>query len=162
MTLTLKRALFAALVMLVALTAGAEPRRVTIIHTNDLHSHLQGFAPEGDYTPLVSGNDATVGGIARIAALIRRVRADRANPVLAIDAGDFLMGSLFHMVSREEAVELRLMKAIGYDAVGLGNHEFDLEPDGLARILTRSSTRRTPATTPCRPSSIAAWSSAPP
>jgi 5'-nucleotidase len=38
-------------------------------------------------------------------------------------------------VSREEAVELRLMKAIGYDAVGLGNHEFDLRPDGLARIL---------------------------
>jgi 5'-nucleotidase/UDP-sugar diphosphatase len=141
MTLTLKRALFAALVMLVALTAGAEPRRVTIIHTNDLHSHLQGFAPEGDYTPLVSGNDATVGGIARIAALIRRVRADRANPVLAIDAGDFLMGSLFHMVSREEAVELRLMKAIGYDVVGLGNHEFDLEPDGLARILTAAYDR---------------------
>ncbi len=69
------------------------------------------------------------------------MRADRANPVLAIDAGDFLMGSLFHMVSREEAVELRLMKAIGYDAVGLGNHEFDLEPDGLARILTAAYDR---------------------
>ena len=45
------------------------------------------------------------------------------------------------MVSREEAVELRLMKAIGYDAVGLGNHEFDLMPDGLARILSSAYDR---------------------
>ncbi len=140
---TLKHALIvvAAVAALAAGTAGAEPRSVTIVHTNDLHSHLQGFAPEGDYTPLVTGDDATVGGIARIAALIRGVRAARANPVLVIDAGDFLMGSLFHMVSREEAVELRLMKAIGYDAVGLGNHEFDLKPDGLARILTAAFDR---------------------
>ena len=143
MTITLKRTLLAAaaVAVLAAGAAGAEPRRLTIVHTNDLHSHLQGFAPEGDYSPLVTGDDATVGGIARIAALIRGVRADRANPVLAIDAGDFLMGSLFHMVSREEAVELRLMKAIGYDAVGLGNHEFDLEPDGLARILSAAYDR---------------------
>lgn len=130
-----------ALAALAAGAAGAEQRRLTIVHTNDLHSHLQGFAPEGDYSPLVAGDDATVGGIARIASLIRSVRADRPNPVLAIDAGDYLMGSLFHMVSREEAVELRLMKAIGYDAVGIGNHEFDLMPDGLARILSAAYAR---------------------
>jgi 5'-nucleotidase / UDP-sugar diphosphatase len=125
----------ALLAALAAGAAGAEERLVTIVHTNDMHSHLQGFPPEGDYTPLVTGDDATVGGISRLASLIRGVRAQRTNPVLAIDAGDFLMGSLFHMVSREEAVELRLLKTIGYDAVGLGNHEFDLMPDGLARIL---------------------------
>jgi 5'-nucleotidase/UDP-sugar diphosphatase len=131
----------AVLAVLAGGTAGAEERLVTIVHTNDMHSHLQGFSPEGDYSPLVTGNDATIGGISRLASLIRGVRAQRANPVLAIDAGDFLMGSLFHMVSREEAVELRLMKAIGYDAVGLGNHEFDLMPDGLARILSSAYDR---------------------
>ena len=47
----------------------------------------------------------------------------------------FSMGSLFHMIAREEAVELRLMKDMGYDALTLGNHEFDLKPKGLARIL---------------------------
>jgi len=52
-----------------------------------------------------------------------------------LDAGDFLMGSLFHMLAREEAMELRLMKDMGYDALTLGNHEFDLKPKGLARIL---------------------------
>ena len=131
----------AVLAVLAGGTAGAEERLVTIVHTNDMHSHLQGFSPEGDYSPLVTGNDATIGGISRLASLIRGVRAQRANPVLAIDAGDFLMGSLFHMVSREEAVELRLLKAIGYDAVGLGNHEFDLMPDGLARILSSAYDR---------------------
>ncbi len=127
--------------VLAAATAGAEAKRLTIVHTNDMHSHLQGFSPEGDYSPLVTGNDATVGGLSRLATLIRGVRANRTNPVLAVDAGDFLMGSLFHMVSREEAVELRLLSTIGYDAVGLGNHEFDLMPDGLARILAAAYDR---------------------
>jgi 5'-nucleotidase/UDP-sugar diphosphatase len=131
----------AAAAALAAAAAGAEERLLTIVHTNDLHSHLQGFSPEGDYSPLTTGDDATVGGISRLAALIRGVRAARANPVLALDAGDFLMGTLFHMVSREEAVELRLLAAIGYDAVGLGNHEFDLKPDGLARILSAAYDR---------------------
>ncbi|MBN2397007.1 MAG: bifunctional metallophosphatase/5'-nucleotidase [Deltaproteobacteria bacterium] len=114
----------------------AAGKTITIIHTNDLHSHLLGFSPNIDYTPLETGDDATVGGWARIASIIMQVKEDRTNPVLVLDAGDFLMGSLFHMLSREEAFELRLMGAMGYDAVTLGNHEFDLRPSGLARILS--------------------------
>ncbi len=129
-----------ALPVLLAALAGpgfAQETLFTIVHTNDMHSHLQGFPPELRlHAARHAGDDATVGGWARIATVIRSVKAGRGNPVLVLDAGDFLMGSLFHMVSREKAVELRLMKAMGYDAVGLGNHEFDLEPDGLARILT--------------------------
>ncbi|MDI6754127.1 MAG: 5'-nucleotidase C-terminal domain-containing protein, partial [Thermodesulfobacteriota bacterium] len=67
--------------------------------------------------------------------ILKQEREKRKNPVLVLDGGDFLMGSLFHMISREEAVELRLMKEMGYDAVTLGNHEFDLKPRGLAQIL---------------------------
>ncbi len=130
-------ALFAAVLALGA-PAFSQEKLFTIVHTNDMHSHLEGFAPEVDYTPLATDDDATLGGWARIATVIRNVKAERANPVLVLDAGDFLMGSLFHMVSREQAVELRLMKKMGYDAVGLGNHEFDLKPDGLARILAAS------------------------
>ncbi len=113
----------------------AAERALTIVHTNDLHSHLLGFGPTLDYTPATTGDDPTVGGWARIATVVGRVRADRRNPVLVVDAGDFLMGSLFHLRAREEAFELRLLAKIGYDAVGLGNHEFDLKPAGLARIL---------------------------
>ncbi len=119
----------------------AAPRRFTILHTNDLHSHVQGVSPELDYSPLEPGNDATVGGWSRLAAAIGEARAVRRGPVLALDAGDFLMGSLFHTVAREESLELGLLSAMGYDAVSLGNHEFDLMPDGLARILLSARRR---------------------
>ena len=115
--------------------AGAQPVRLTILHTNDLHSHFLGFSPNIDYTWETTGDDATVGGWARLASVIDSTRQERSNPVLVLDAGDFMMGSLFHMVSREQALELRLLKQMGYDMVSLGNHEFDLKPDGLARIL---------------------------
>ncbi|MEJ2169315.1 MAG: metallophosphoesterase, partial [Desulfobacterales bacterium] len=114
----------------------AAEKILTIIHTNDMHSHLLGAPPNIDYTPQTTGDDKTIGGWARIAALIKTVRQNRANPVLVLDGGDFMMGTLFHTLSREEAFELRLMHMMEYDAVTLGNHEFDLKPAGLARILT--------------------------
>ena len=114
---------------------------ITIIHTNDLHSHIQGFSPIVDYRPEVAGGDSTRGGWARVATVISREKEKRNHPVLVLDAGDFLMGSLFHMLAREEAVELRLMKDMGYDALTLGNHEFDLKPDGLARILQSATAK---------------------
>ena len=101
-----------------------------------MHSHFLGASPNIAYTPSVTGDDRTIGGWARIATVIKKVKQDRSNPVLVVDAGDFLMGSLFHMLSREQAFELRLLSMMGYDAVCLGNHEFDLKPEGLARILT--------------------------
>lgn len=113
----------------------AQERVLTIVHSNDLHSHLLGAAPNLDYTPATVNDDDTLGGWARIATIIQQVRAQRTHPVLVLDAGDFLMGSLFHLASREAAHELQLLKIMGYDAVALGNHEFDLKPDGLARIL---------------------------
>jgi len=114
----------------------AAEKAITIIHSNDMHSHFLGAPPNIAYTPSVPGDDRTIGGWARIAAVIKKVKQDRSNPVLVVDAGDFLMGSLFHMLSREQAFELRLLSMMGYDAVCLGNHEFDLKPEGLARILT--------------------------
>jgi 5'-nucleotidase len=114
---------------------------LTIIHTNDLHSHLLGFSPIIDYRPDITGGDGTGGGWARMATVIKQEKEKRKNPVFILDAGDFLMGSLFHMISREEAVELRLMKDMGYDALTLGNHEFDLKPRGLTRILNSAATK---------------------
>jgi 5'-nucleotidase/UDP-sugar diphosphatase len=113
----------------------AEKKTFTIINTNDLHYHLLGFSPNIDYTPFRINDDKTVGGWARIATVLHDIRKERENPVLTLDAGDFTMGSLFHMITREEAVELKLLRAMGYDVMCLGNHEFDLMPPGLARIL---------------------------
>jgi 5'-nucleotidase/UDP-sugar diphosphatase len=113
----------------------AAEKLLTIVHTNDLHSHLQGFSPEIDYRPDMINADKTVGGWSRIATVIKNTKKGRKNPVLTLDSGDFSMGSLFHMLAREESFELRLLKMMGYDAVTLGNHEFDLKPAGLARTL---------------------------
>jgi 5'-nucleotidase/UDP-sugar diphosphatase len=113
----------------------AGEKSFTIIHSNDLHSHLLGAAPNIDYTPKRTGDDGTLGGWARIATVIKQIKKVRKNPVLVLDAGDFLMGSLFHLLAREESFELQLMKMMGYDMTTLGNHEFDLKPSGLARIL---------------------------
>lgn len=128
--------LFAVILMLFSLPLYAGEKILSIIHTNDMHSHLMGFPPELDFTPDKTGDDKTLGGWARVATVIKRQKAARANPTLVLDAGDYHMGSLFHMLAREEAFELSLLKLMGYDMVTLGNHEFDLMPDGLARILS--------------------------
>jgi 5'-nucleotidase/UDP-sugar diphosphatase len=99
----------------------AAEKLLTIVHTNDLHSHLQGFSPEIDYNPYVANTDATVGGWSRIATIIKKTKKERENPMLVLDSGDYCMGSLFHLLVREEAWELRLLKLMGYDAVTLGN-----------------------------------------
>jgi 5'-nucleotidase/UDP-sugar diphosphatase len=114
------------------------PQKLVILHTNDLHSHLMGHSPEGDYTPARTGDDDTVGGVARLATAIgaARARAETAHtPVLLLDAGDFTMGTLFELLSTQQAAELSVMQTLGYDATTLGNHEFDWTPLGLAGIL---------------------------
>ncbi|MFO7979374.1 MAG: bifunctional UDP-sugar hydrolase/5'-nucleotidase [Candidatus Aminicenantes bacterium] len=116
-------------------------KRLTIIHTNDLHSHLLGHSPNIDYTPETVNDDETLGGWARIATVIKEEKQARDHSVLVVDAGDFLMGTLFHMISREEAVELVLMKEMGFDLTTLGNHEFDLKPEGLSRILRAAESK---------------------
>ena len=133
------------LVLVAQPIGAADGKMLTIVHSNDLHSHLLGFSPNIDYTPAETGDDKTVGGWARLATVIRDVKQNRTNPVLVVDSGDFLMGSLFHMLSREEAFELRLMKVMGYDVITLGNHEFDLKPAGLARILTANQQNQIPS-----------------
>jgi 5'-nucleotidase / UDP-sugar diphosphatase len=123
------------LILLLSPPIMAAEKALTIIHTNDLHSHFLGGSPNIDYSPQTTGDDQTIGGWARIATVIKTMRQSRTNPVLVVDAGDFLMGSLFHMLSRDQAFELRLLHMMGYDAVSFGNHEFDLKPRGLARIV---------------------------
>lgn len=112
-----------------------EDKKFSIVHVNDLHSRFQGFAPTLDYSPYTIKDDATKGGWARIATHIKQLKAERNYPVVGLNAGDFSMGSLFHMSIRETGFELQLMKQIGVDITTLGNHEFDLGPDGLAQIL---------------------------
>jgi 5'-nucleotidase / UDP-sugar diphosphatase len=119
------------------------PQKLLILHTNDIHSHLMGFAPEIDYTPASPNDDATVGGMARLASAIGAARASAAaagTPVLLLDAGDFMMGTLFEFLATQASPELAFMHALGYDATTIGNHELDWTPHGLAGILNAAVT----------------------
>jgi 5'-nucleotidase / UDP-sugar diphosphatase len=140
MTKCLKYLMILVSVFICSNTAHADKREISIIHTNDLHSHFLGFSPNQDYTPESVQDDDTVGGFARISTLIKNIKTQRPGPVLVLDGGDFLMGSFFHMLTREKAFEIELLGKMGYDAVTLGNHEFDLKPKGLAQILDAAQT----------------------
>ncbi len=121
---------------LLGLMLTAEAQQLTILHTNDWQSRLLGFGPNSAYSPQTTGDDDTIGGIARLASLIESRRAAAAGPVVLIDGGDITMGSLFHTVTRQTGAELQLMSMLGYDAVTLGNHEFDFRPAGLADMIS--------------------------
>jgi 5'-nucleotidase/UDP-sugar diphosphatase len=118
--------------------AGQTEKRITIIHTNDLHSRLLGFAPESAYTPLTVNDDKTLGGFARIASIIKAEKKNNPGTTLVCDAGDFMMGTLFPSLETETGFQLRLMKSMGYDVVGIGNHEYDFGTDWLADIIFAS------------------------
>ncbi len=128
-------ALIFSIIICLASSLKAEEKTITFIHTNDLHSHFIPFAPELDYFENNPGAEKTAGGWARIATIIKQEKQKRNNPVFTVDAGDYTMGSLFHMLAREESFEMALMKKMGYDVITLGNHEFDLYPDGLAQMI---------------------------
>lgn len=114
---------------------GQTEKKITILFTNDLHSRLTGYAPESDYTPLTPNDDKTIGGFARIASIINEEKSKNDGITIVVDAGDFLMGTLFQSLEPETGFQLGLMKAMGYDAVAIGNHEFDLGPGKLADIV---------------------------
>jgi 5'-nucleotidase len=102
------------------------PVRLTILHTNDMHSRIEPF-PEG------SGQWAGLGGMARRAALIKDIRSKEAN-VLLLDSGDIFQGTPYFNFFGGE-LEYKLMTQMGYDASTLGNHDFDNGLEGLERQL---------------------------
>lgn len=112
-------------------------RRVVILHTNDLHSHLNGTGPLLDHTPEIINDDETRGGFARVGTILERVRRDLRPGAssITLDGGDFTSGTAFSALSRSVGVELRLLDALGYAATTLGNHEMDWTPSGTAAIL---------------------------
>ncbi|MDD3740444.1 MAG: bifunctional UDP-sugar hydrolase/5'-nucleotidase [Bacteroidales bacterium] len=124
----------------VAISMFSQPKsgKLIIMHTNDLHSNLTGFSPELEYTPCLVGDDMTKAGFSRIAAIIDEERKVNPDNLLLVDAGDFLMGTFFHIFEEQYGFELALMGEMGYDVVGLGNHEFDFGLYKLIRIINTS------------------------
>jgi 5'-nucleotidase/UDP-sugar diphosphatase len=138
-TITMKKALVFILYLIVVLPLkGQAEKKITILHTNDLHSRLIGYAPESAYSPLTVNDDKTVGGFARIASIIKQEKENNTGTTLVIDAGDFFMGTLFPGLETKTGFQLRLMKKMGYDIIGLGNHEYDFGPEWLSSVISIS------------------------
>ena len=116
-------------------------KKITILHTNDLHSRLAGYSPESAFSPLTVNDDKTAGGFARIAAILKDEKEKNSGTTLVLDGGDFLMGTLFQSLEVKTGFQLQLMKKMGYDVVCIGNHEFDYGPEKLADIVNASINR---------------------
>ncbi len=116
------------LVGLLALPGFAQDElTLTILHTNDLHGHILPFA----YTE--SGRSKveqpSVGGAARRATLIRKIKKETRNPVILVDSGDtFTRGPFTN--AYEGVADIEAMNAVGYELAAIGNNEFKAK-DGV-------------------------------
>ena len=112
-----------------------ETNVTTILFTHDLHSH---------FLPQLTAEGGESGGYARLKTVIDGERA--MNPdALLVDGGDFSIGSLIQTLYTTQAAELRTMGAMGYDAVTIGNHEFDHKGVGFAEMLNSAKAAQTAA-----------------
>lgn len=111
----------------------------TVLHTNDEHSH---FIPHPVADDHAEWPNTARGGAARIAAAIQAFRDESeqtGEPVLLFSGGDIMGGAPFGWLGLEgDPPELSLMQHLGYDAMVLGNHEFDFGPEVLAAQLRRA------------------------
>ncbi|KAF0674536.1 bifunctional metallophosphatase/5'-nucleotidase [Profundibacterium mesophilum] len=117
---------------LLALGAGAAHAEyaLTILHTNDFHSR---FEPISKYDSGCSAEDNAAGecfgGSGRLVTAIKEAKARADNPIL-VDGGDQFQGSLFYTYYKGK-LAAEMMNALGYDAMTVGNHEFDDGPEVL-------------------------------
>ncbi len=113
------------------LPAFAADRPVTIIHSNDTHSRVLPFDSKT--------HGENVGGVARRAELVRRIRQE-APGALYLDAGDIFQGTPFYSVFKGEACH-RIAVAAGIEATTIGNHELDNGIDNLKKQIAVSGIR---------------------
>ncbi len=111
-------------------TVDSKTKKLTILHTNDVHSYIDPFPPTHPKNP-------NMGGIARRAALIETIRKENPN-VLLLDAGDIFQGTPYFNYYGGE-LEFKLMSMMKYDLATIGNHDFDNSIEGLYNQLPNAS-----------------------
>lgn len=110
--------------------ASGDVKKLTILHTNDVHSRIEPF-------PMDGSRNQGLGGVARRSALIKKVRAEEPN-VLLLDAGDIFQGTPYFNLYGGE-LEIKLMSDMGYDAATMGNHDFDNGIEGFYKQLPHAN-----------------------
>jgi 5'-nucleotidase len=105
-------------------------KKITILHTNDVHSHIDPFPENHPRNP-------SMGGVARRANIIEQIRKEEEN-VLLLDAGDIFQGTPYFNYYGGE-LEFKLMSMMKYDLATLGNHDFDNGIDGFYSQLPHAN-----------------------
>lgn len=105
-------------------------KKITILHTNDMHSHIDPF-------PIDHPRNPGMGGVARRANAIQKIRQEEEN-VLLLDAGDIFQGTPYFNYYGGE-LEFKLMSMMHYDVATMGNHDFDNGIDGFYAQLPHAT-----------------------
>ena len=136
------KGVFLGSVGVLAISAGmaAADYRLHVLHINDFHSRIEAI---NAFDSTCSAEDAAenkcFGGVARVATKIRELRDSltaAGENVIVLDAGDQFQGSLMY-TTYKGAVEAEMMEKIGFDAMAVGNHEFDDGPEGFSAFLDK-------------------------
>ncbi len=100
--------------------------KISLLHTNDMHSHIEAFHLNDPKYP-------GLGGMAKRSAVINKIRAEE-NHVLLFDAGDVFQGTPYFNYYGGE-LEYKLMSYMKYNSVTIGNHDFDYGIEHLAKMM---------------------------
>ena len=126
--MTLRKTVVLYMLLLFTAVGAYAQKQLEVLHTNDTHSCIMPLNPN-----LADTAVAGRGGFLRRVAMIKEERAKNPD-LLLIDSGDFSQGSPFYTMFKGD-VEIGLMNLMGYDAVTIGNHEFDFGLENMARIF---------------------------
>lgn len=117
---------------LLTLPFWAGAKDVTIIYTNDLHAHVDTYK-----LPYVANGQRAVGGFANISSFVKKEKAEN-KATFYFDAGDYFTGPYISTLTKGEAI-IDIMNTMPFDAVSIGNHEFDHGWDNLLRRLSKAN-----------------------
>lgn len=129
--MTLRKTVVLYMLLLFTAVGAYAQKHLEVLHTNDTHSCIMPLNPN-----LADTAVAGRGGFLRRVAMIKEERAKNPD-LLLIDSGDFSQGSPFYTMFKGD-VEVGLMNLMGYDAVTIGNHEFDFGLENMARIFKKA------------------------
>jgi 5'-nucleotidase / UDP-sugar diphosphatase len=111
---------------------------LTILHTNDFHARVDQYNRDGSRCkPANEAAGLCIAGAPRLATVVDQIRSNTEN-VLLLDAGDQFQGTLFFTMFQGDVLNTT-MNYIGYDAMVIGNHEFDSGPAVLAKFISKSA-----------------------
>lgn len=98
-----------------------------VLHTSDTHSRIEPVSRQS------ADRNAGLGGVVRRVSFVKQYRAEHPD-VLLFDCGDFSQGTPYYNMFRGE-LEVKMMNLMGYDAMTIGNHEFDFGLENMARLF---------------------------